>query len=133
LPTYIIYDDACHLKRFVDNHNVKTNYQFQRLNEFCQLKFVVDKLHIKGHKEKWCLEHCDPTNNPELIGVNTVVCEQVNFWLGRFKYIMKHMNATRFNFFLYIISNEYNKIKTGGKINTYRSLSNIKYRPEDIN
>ena len=99
------------MKRFADNHNTKSQYKNKRLNEFCKLKFAVDKLHIKGHKEAWCLQNCNPTNNPDLDGVNTVVCEQVNFWLGQFKYIMKHMNAPRYNFFLYIICNEYNKIK----------------------
>ncbi len=47
--------------------------------------------------ENRCLQNCNPTNNPDLDGVNTVVCEQVNFWLGQFKYIMKHMNAPRYN------------------------------------
>ena len=31
--------------------------------------------------------------------------------------MMKHMNVNRFNFFLYIILNEYNKLKINGKFN----------------
>ena len=62
-------------------------------------------------------DECDPKLFPELKTVNTVICEQINYWLGKYKFIMKHMNVFRFNFFLYIISNEYNKIKVNGKFN----------------
>ena len=81
------------------------------------IKFAVDKLHIQGHKENWCLKNCHPKLFPELNDVNTVICEQINYWLGSYKYMMKHMNVNRFNFFLYIILNEYNKLKINGKFN----------------
>ena len=35
--------------------------------------------------------------------VNTVVCEQFNFGLGGFKYMVKHINYHRFHFFLFIM------------------------------
>jgi hypothetical protein len=82
-----------------------------RFDNIKNVKYVVDRLHIKGHKQKWCLKICHPDLFDDLNGTNTVVCEQINFWLGRFKHIMKHMNATRFNFFLYIILNEHNQLE----------------------
>ena len=83
---------------------------------------MVDKLHIQGHKEAWCNAHCHPKNWTELQGTNTVVCEQVNYWLGGFKWIMRHQNVDRFNFFLYIILNEYNKLKIKGKFNVLNQI-----------
>lgn len=89
----------------------------ERLKSISDIKYVVDRLHIKGHSQKWCTERCHPDLFPELENVNTVVCEQINFWLGKFKHIMKHMNIYRFNFFLFIILNEYNLIKLNGRLN----------------
>ena len=86
------------------------------------VKYVVDKLHIQGHTEAWCLQNCHPKLFPDLEPVNTVICEQVNFWLGRYKYIVKHMNIYRFNFFLYIILNQYNKIKINGKFDSFNQM-----------
>jgi hypothetical protein len=43
----------------------------------------VDKLHWQGHIGKWCAQHCDPTEDAELEGVNTVVCEIGFSWLAR--------------------------------------------------
>jgi hypothetical protein len=64
--------------------------------------YVVDKLHIKGHIGKNCKKFCHPDNFPPLKLLNTVVCEQKNFWLGNYKYSLKHMGTNRFNFFVFI-------------------------------
>jgi hypothetical protein len=72
---------------------------------------VVDKLHIKGHVDPECLSTCQPRLIPELDYINTVICEQVNYWLGNFKHIVKHMNFYRFNYFLFIILDLYNQAK----------------------
>ena len=60
---------------------------------------------------KWCLENCHPKLFLELDGYNTQVSEQLNSWLSKFKDSLKYMSVYRYNFFLYIIFNEYNKIK----------------------
>jgi hypothetical protein len=70
---------------------------------------VVDKLHIKGHVDPECFSTCHPRLFPELDDNNTVICEQVNYWLGNFKHIVKHMNFYRFNYFLLIILDLYNQ------------------------
>ena len=93
MPEFIVYDDACHLRRFVEKSNrIKTT---ERLESFSKYKFVVDKLHIQGHIELWCHQNCHPRLHPSLKSVNTVICEQVNVWLGGFKYAIKHMNVHR--------------------------------------
>jgi hypothetical protein len=114
IPKYIIYDDACHLQPFCEariNQNIKKSLHFDNK------KYVVDKLHMKGHTGVGCRQNNDPPLFPELDDCNTVVCEQVNFWLGKFKHILKHMSFFRFNFFLYIILDVYNQVKLQNVIN----------------
>lgn len=118
---FIVYDDACHLRRFTENCCNSISNPTSRLKDFAAKIFAVDKLHIQGH-EAWCKAECHPKNWQELDDDNTVVCEQINFWLGGFKSIMRHQNAYRFNFFMYILLNEYNKIKMNGKYNAKNSL-----------
>ena len=71
----------------------------ERANVFSKIGYAVDKLHIKGHIGKNCKKFCHPDNFPRLATLNSVVCEQKNFWLGKYKYGLKHMNMARFNFF----------------------------------
>ena len=112
-PPFIVYDDACHLKRYIDGRTLIT--WSDRLNSFQARSFAVDKMHIKGHTEKWCHDNCHPKLFPQLKDANTMVCEQVNAWLKNYKFIVKYMNAERFNFYLYSLFNEYNKIKLSNK------------------
>ena len=47
----------------------------------------------------------------ECNNLNTSVCEQTNYWFGRFKYILKHMNLERFHFLIFLLCDNYNKEK----------------------
>ena len=66
---------------------------------------------MKGHTGEKCKTNNDPALFPDLDDVNTQICEQINFWLGKFKFILKHMSVYRYNFFLFIIFDLYNEIK----------------------
>ena len=57
--------------------------------------------------------------------MNTFVCGQTNFWVSGYKHSTKHMNNVRFNFFLYIICNEFNIILTQGRVNIFDPLKSI--------
>jgi len=37
--------------------------------------------------------------NEDLKNINSVVCEEINYWLSRYKFNLKYMNDIRFNFF----------------------------------
>ena len=50
----------------------------------------------------------------------------INFWVGRFKYMVKHMNYFRYIFFHYIIFDLYNTMKTLGKISLGQNYSYTK-------
>ena len=99
VPEYIIYDDACHLKKFCESRIKLTN----RTRNYINKKFVVDKLHIQGHTDHDCRSTCHPDLYPDLKDINTVVVEQINFWIGQFKYITKHELFSQFIFSIYFI------------------------------
>ena len=100
----------------------------KRVEIFDKTNFVVDRLHFKGHvKGGDCEKFCNPDLYKELIGANTQVCEQLNFFLGPFKHITKHMGQFRFNFYLYIILNTLNSIKLDGFINIIDSQQLSKF------
>jgi len=92
----------------------KKRTKTKRLVDFSNYIFAVDKLHIQGHKGN-CLKTYHPKLFSQLDEANTIVCEQMNYRFGRYKFIMKHMNGDRFNFFTYIILNELNKITCEGR------------------
>ena len=71
---------------------------------------------MKGHTGKKCKLTNNPKLFPELDNINTQICQQINFWLGKFKYILKHKSVYPFNFFLFIIFDMYNQIKLEGII-----------------
>lgn len=94
----------------------------RRLKLLSTKTFVIDKLHIRGHKEASCNPMCNPDKYPALLHANTVICEQINFWLNNFKYILKHMNRQRYLFFLSIILREFNIIKCSGKYDILKQI-----------
>ena len=91
---------------------------------FKQIMFIVDRLHIKGHIGIDCKKYNHLINFPNLQGVVTVMCEVINSWASGFCHNTKHMNAIRFNFFLFIIFSEYNKIKLEGKVKICEPFTN---------
>ena len=109
LPGIFCYDDACHLKKFLINRKIET--LSERGKQLSNKTHLIDKFHIYNHKDPYCLKNCNPYDYKEMDKLNSVVCEEINFWAGKFKYILKHMNYYRFHFYLYIIFNLYNKEK----------------------
>ena len=67
---FICYDDGCHLRKYANNPK-RTNLTptTQRMSE---LEIVVDKMHMKGHIDKWCKETCDPMSFSDLNDVSVL-------------------------------------------------------------
>ena len=65
---YICYDDGCHLRRFAQNPSRRD--LTPTTNNIASIEIVVDKMHITGHTDKWCLENCDARKHPELNDVS---------------------------------------------------------------
>ena len=98
--------------------------------DFANKIYVVDKLHMKGHTGVNFKMNNDPALFPELDPINTQICEQVSFWLGKFKNILKHMSFYRFNFFfLFIILDMYNVIKMIDRIDIADAINFEKSDP----
>jgi len=99
------------------------------MNHFQNKKFVVDKLHIQNHTDHNCRETCHPNLFPDLKNINTMVCEQINFWLSKYKFITKHMHITRFHLYIFIILNQYNQIKINGRFSPTNNFTLVKCLP----
>jgi hypothetical protein len=112
---YLIYDNACSLQHFLKLRKIETLSPRGAILQ--SMTFIIDRLHIKNHVNPNCHANFDANDFEDLLKVNTVVCEETNFWLSRFKYIMKHMNFQRFNFFLFIILDKYNEEKIKTRLN----------------
>ena len=98
---YVCYDNGCHLQQHVNNKLY--NYNNQTRN----IKYFIDRFHIKNH-QKECLEYsCDKDNVVKLI--NSSVCEQLFDKIGKFKHITKHMPKNHFNFFYLMLFESRNK------------------------
>jgi hypothetical protein len=99
----IIYDRGNDLRKmiainFPQEHPLKTK------------DYSVDKFHFQKQKSVESATCCNPYEK-ELNGINTEVCEQINFWISRYKHITKHMNFEHFYFYIYITLNLYNEMK----------------------
>lgn len=111
-PEYIIYDNACHLRPYIENKKIKENHKDNKCAlSLLSKKFFIDRMHLNNHKGKYCFEHCDMDTDPNLDNVNSQVVEQLNFWFSKFKHNLKHMNYVRYLFFIFIILNVYNNYR----------------------
>lgn len=61
---------------------------------------AIDRLHLRNHKKK-CHEMYNPDKLPATY--NTMACEQLFAWAGRFKKIVNSMTKTHHQFFLHRI------------------------------
>ena len=89
---------------------------------FDNIHYVVDRLHITGHKGEDCKKYCHPNLFPEIKSINSVICESVNFKLSGYKYSVKHMNVYRFNFFLFLLCDTMNKLNMSNRIDLQNEI-----------
>ena len=98
----LVHDDACHLRRFADKRREQSDMA-ARLS-YPRVQYIIDKMHAKGHVDKWCLENCHPDvpkNAEAICGVRTPACETVNSVLGRHKFALRHMRERTASFFMH--------------------------------
>ena len=95
----ILYDDACHLKKFSDNPKIANVNEMTK--KFSKISKHIDNFHFPNHVDKWCQEHCNPRDVEILKGVNTPICEQLFSRFNKFTNA-KAMNEPHFSiFFIY--------------------------------
>ena len=66
-----IYDDACHLTKFAKDPS-RADLTLQA-KQVASVQMVVDKMHMKGHVDKWCKQNCDAKTFPELDKVHKFI------------------------------------------------------------
>ncbi|VDB87437.1 unnamed protein product [Peniophora sp. CBMAI 1063] len=97
-PDHLAYDTNCKLSWHVRNDPW-----------FDSIGLSVDVFHFNSkhsEEDRWCREHCDPNNWPELktddggYFFNTSIAEQTNSWLGRYHSMCREMLPFRYDFFL---------------------------------
>ena len=55
---FVCYDDACHLIKYCRNPARKGSSPTSQM--MSEMNIVVDKMHMAGHVDSWCKQHCDP-------------------------------------------------------------------------
>jgi len=60
----VIYDDACHLKKFATNKTRST--ETDTSVRIANMTMVVDRFHFPGHVDSWCKKNCNPDDFDEL-------------------------------------------------------------------
>ena len=78
----ILYDDACHLKKFSENESRAGKNEFTQF--LANIPKHVDNFHFKNHVDPWCHKMCNPKDARSLDGVNTESCEQTFKWVNKF-------------------------------------------------
>ena len=95
--------------------------------QLSEIEIVIDKMHMAGHIDRWCLENCDSKLFTDLnevrrvksefslqsssmhvfmhiplvyIQIDTEVCEQCFSWLSKYSKMTRRMSRNTFIFFL---------------------------------
>jgi hypothetical protein len=89
----VVHDDSCHLRKFADARAAESVAALRLA--FPAIKYIIDRMHSRGHVDEWCLENCvakAPCNQQLLEGVNTSVAEQMFSRLSRHKFTVRWMD-----------------------------------------
>ena len=105
-PKLLAYDDACHLKRFVNNP-VRSN-KSDSAKLLAEIRMVVDKMHFANHVDKWCRRNVNPYTDDLFKDINTEACEQTFHFISKYKYATKHMSYAKYNVFMVYVCNMFN-------------------------
>uniref|UniRef100_A0A7M5UMV9 Uncharacterized protein n=1 Tax=Clytia hemisphaerica TaxID=252671 RepID=A0A7M5UMV9_9CNID len=98
----IVYDDACHLKKYSMNRREKSE-------KLADMDYRSDRFHFKNHIDTWCRANCNPDNSDSLKDVNTEICEQLFSWFSKYKHMTKHMNRERYTFMVLYLMHLHNE------------------------
>ncbi|CAF1158424.1 unnamed protein product [Adineta ricciae] len=101
-PT-LVYDDGCHLVKYVINHIGKDLTRTPAMKLLASTPVSVDRSHFRNHVGKFCRETMNPNNNRLLDNVNTQAAEQTFSWLKQYANIMSNLGYLRAPLFMLIL------------------------------
>lgn len=98
--TYVVYDNACMLTRFVRNSRRMRRAPPEMIRHIQSLVYVLDRFHERGHRA--CSDPAHRLYNPsvrmdfheQLRGLNSSQNEQWNGWAGKFAHIIALLACT---------------------------------------
>mmetsp|Transcript_17707 Transcript_17707/g.42562 ORF Transcript_17707/g.42562 Transcript_17707/m.42562 type:complete len:230 (+) Transcript_17707:533-1222(+) len=96
----IIYDDACHLDEWVQRR-ARDGEATETVMALAKDLFVIDRMHLVGHRREKCKTYHNMDNYPHLEGVNSEVCEQFHPWFNGYAPQMRYSSVSYFRFFMY--------------------------------
>ena len=111
--THVVYDNACVLKRFARNvmtrHPTETSHLLSLSVHYC-----LDRWHAVNHTA--CLDHrhrlytpgITLDEHPELSSFDSSRSEQLNAWLELFVGMTRHMSASTYDVFLFLLLSLWN-------------------------
>ena len=110
IPKIFIYDNACSVwiyfkKRF---HSTKTIMPTPIASFLDSCDMYIDRLHQKTHTRPMCLTDRNVNSRPDLINVNTVICEQTNSWLKQYLNMLCNFSGERSKFYYLFLFHLFN-------------------------
>ena len=95
----LVYDDICHLVAFALGQLLLCRNQTTEY--FNNLSFAIDRFHFPNHVDANCHQKFDPSTKPELMNVNTEICEQMFKGVNQYKNCRAMSEPTFKHFFRY--------------------------------
>ena len=98
---FVAYDNMCRLYGLLAAKNLlPLSSPWDKA--WISVNKIIDKLHIKNHKDNTCKEKYNPSGlKEEMPGANTMATEQTFVWLSRFKKILCPMPKIHHLFYLH--------------------------------
>ena len=110
--SYVIYDDACHLARFVRNRARRSGRL--ALGDLASAKFVIDRFHRTNHTacldegSRHYLAEVKIEERPVLAGLNTAWSESWNAWLDVLTPQIRPMDSSALGVYLWLVADLWN-------------------------
>ncbi|CAF1016734.1 unnamed protein product [Adineta ricciae] len=103
LASTCVYDDGCHLVRYIKNHIGREINKTPAMILLDSTPISIDRSHFRNHVGTFCRTTMNPDKNPLLKDVNTEAAEQTFSWLKHYAPIISNMNHLRAPLFMLIL------------------------------
>ncbi|CAF4143071.1 unnamed protein product [Rotaria magnacalcarata] len=98
-----VYDDGCHLVKYIKNHIGADLSQTPAMLLLDSTPISVDRSHFRNHVGTFCRKTMNPDKNPLLKDVNTQAAEQTFSWLKQYAQIISNLNYQRAPLFMLVL------------------------------
>ncbi|CAF1933987.1 unnamed protein product [Rotaria magnacalcarata] len=103
-PT-VVYDDGCHLVKYVKNHIGRDLAKTSAMELLASTPISVDRSHFRNHVGDFSRQNMNPDKNPLLNDVKRQAAEQTFSWLKQYANIMSNMGYRHAPLFILTLFN----------------------------